>query len=137
MSEAFILSHCMFMHGAFLSRRDRLFTAKLCRGEECLHAEVISLREWLELVVVTSRTAEGKAEKDRARGVSHVVEGVEPALGLIGGVHHVWAKQIKAGRNQSGWLIREEFVSCELLANETVIRLVFVECADDIIAVTP
>ena len=62
---------------------------------------------------------------------------VEPALHLVGGVHHVGAEKVEGGGGERLGIAGPKFVAGDLLADEAVVGLVFIEGLDDVIAIAP
>ena len=112
------------------------------------HRVVVGLAQGIELVVVTPGTPEGDAEKRRPRGGEDVVQVVE--LGGQGAVRLVIPdmKTVEAGRDDrlaplgSSRLVRPlelrgDLIPRDLLPDETVVWLVRIEGADDVVAIAP
>ena len=92
-------------------------------------------------MVVASRTADRQAEERLADLVDLLVDHVDAQLRLVGLDDREVAQQEEAGGDQVGRSLlrpsRGEEVAGDLLADETVERLVGVQRRDDVIAVSP
>src|SRR5262249_38510674 len=106
-------------------------------GEECLDAIVIGLLDWIEFVVVAASATERDAQKRRCRRIGDVVERLLPALFAIDRVEFVRVMPQEASRDQCVVVIWIKFISSQLFFEESIVWLVGVERADDIIAITP
>src|SRR5690606_8577908 len=89
------------------------------------------------LVVVTTSTADRKPEKNFPRSAQDVIQAIMQGSLLVVRFIVPHAKPVVTRRDQriKGEVIK--FVPGQLLAHEPVVRLVIVERADDVIAVTP
>ena len=104
-----------------------------------LHAVVVALLDGIEHVIVAARAAERYPEKRGAHDVGHLGQHLVAAACdlLVAGILAQRTETIEARGNQSFVLIRADLISGELLEYETVVRLVVIECVDDVIPVTP
>ena len=97
---------------------------------------VIMLRDRIEFVVVTTRAADRESEEGsgrRADDVVQLVRALVPGQDFIGTFHLV----PRSGDQKTRGLIRAQRVASDLLENESVIRFVFVEGVNDVVAVRP
>src|SRR5260370_1361683 len=108
------------------------------RREDGLHAVEIALRDWVELMIVAARAADGQAHEDLRRGVDIIGEFLHDVL-LFHLEEHVpiGADPVVARAHAGRGFVRIELVGCNLLFGETVIGLVVVEGLDDIVAIAP
>ena len=103
-------------------------------AKDGLHREEIDLGDGIEFVVVTLRAAHRGGEEGGAGGVDHVAEFVLPL--------HLVEERIlplhpvpRSCDDEAGGGILTEGIAGELLEDEAVVGLVFIERADDIIAI--
>ena len=89
-------------------------------------------------MIVAAGAVHRETLKRLERSAHHVVHVIEAIVGILEvPVQNAGAQTDEAGRGQAieGRVI--QFVACELLFNKLVIRFVFIECLDHVIAVTP
>ena len=78
--------------GSLFLGADGDIAAKNGRREEGLKPVVITLWDWLELVIVAAGTADGEAEEREGGRIRHVIERILPPLRLVAGVSHIRAE---------------------------------------------
>ena len=146
----------------FLFKKRRWPFGQLRGLEHRVHAVVITRRQRVELVIVTLETAHRGAEKRLSHGVDDVIQINLPRLRFL---HHRRIPRTHAQERTSHQLLRlarvvqlavlacvlklvpvrnataqrrvGQFVAGDLFADKFVVRLVFVEGADDVVAVAP
>jgi predicted RNA-binding protein with RPS1 domain len=111
----------------------------LRRRQEGLEAVVVLLRNRIELVIVAPRAADGQAQERQADDVGPLGQHLVAAPGhfLVSRVAPHRAQAVEAGRHLRFAIRRIELIAGQLLQDETVVRLVPVEGADDVVAVAP
>ena len=135
--SGFVLTHRLLVVLALRGRGNRTLAIDLHRSEEGLKTVVIALGERLELMIVAARAAHGQAKKSQRGGIGNIVERVVAALFLVGTVHHIRAEKIEAGGRERLGVAGPEFVAGDLLADKTVVRLIVIEGANNVVPVTP
>ncbi len=97
---------------------------------------IIRLRDGIELVVVAARAANGQPEECAARGAHDVVQFVGA---LIRRQHRVRTFHLvpRAADEKPSRFIHAERIPGELFHDESVVGLVLVERANDVIAIRP
>ena len=110
--------------------------AMLDTGKDGLEPVVVGLWNGIELVVVAAGTADGEAQKRRARRAHHVVELVGS---LVGGEHRVGGLHLIPGAadDESGGDVGAATVAGELGADEGVVGEIGIEALDHPVAVAP
>ena len=106
-------------------------------SEERLEAVVVLVQNGIELVIVAAGAAVGHPHEHGTHGVGDVGQGLLAAQfdnGLVGFVGEV---AIEADRNMSVQVVGVEFVAGDLLADETVVRLVLIEGLNYVIPIAP
>ena len=112
-------------------------------GKGRIHAVVVARRQRIELVIVALEAAHRGGEESLADRIDDVVE-VELSGFFVfhhGGIPGAHAEEA-GGDEEFGLLLRVlgllgQFVSGDLLHDELVVRLVFVEGTNDVVAVAP
>ena len=97
---------------------------------------VITLRDRIEFVVVTTRAADREPEESsgrRADDVVQLVRALVPGQDFIGTFHLV----PRPSDQKTGGLIRAQHVAGDLLENEVVVWFVLGEGVNDVVAVRP
>ena len=98
------------------------------------------------LVIVTARTPQREPHHAGAKRLHRVVQERPLVLEFLGGLAAIFGVSPETGRRQRRhhfWCVLfgsapgDQFVTGNLLAQETVVRLVFVEGVDHIVAITP
>ena len=115
------------MRGPFRRGWHRQLALELCRTEEGLQLIIVALRKRFRFVIMAARAADCLTQKNQRRRIGHVIQRVVTALDLICRIDHVRPEQVEASRDQCIWIVREQFVSGQLLPNKAVVRLVGVE----------
>ena len=103
--------HTYLMRAALRRGGHRQIMAEFRRSEKCLQPVVVALRDRLELVVVTARATDGETEERERGRVRHVVQGIAPALHLIGGIDHVGPEEVERRRDLRVRIAREKFIA--------------------------
>ena len=111
--------------------------AEFRRSEKRLQPVVVALRNRLELVVVTARATDGETEQRERGRVGHVIQGIAPALHLIGGIDHVGSEEVERRRDLRIRIAREKFITRQLFTDETVVGLVRVQGPHHVVTVAP
>ena len=99
---------------------------------------VILNRDRIELVIVTARAADGHAEHRSTHRLHDFIQTIRPCLTNSGRLaahrrsRHMWTRNEEA----SGLAIAR-LITSKLVAHELVIRTVFIEGADDVVAINP
>ena len=107
-------------------------------GEDGLEGVVVVGGDGIEFVVVATGAFEGLAEEGDADGVGDVVQ--EALAGDFGDFHageFPGAHAEETGGDDEFGVVRVEFVTGDLFANELVVGFVVVEGANDVVAVAP
>ena len=116
-------------------QRDLGFDVAEDRG---LQGVVIALADRIELVIVAARAADGQPQRPLPNRVDHIVEILEPAIGIVlFGVEHARAGAEKAGGDQAVVGPAVHLVTGDLFGQERVIGLVGVERSNHVVAVPP
>ena len=98
---------------------------------------VILLWNGIDFVVVTARAADGHAEKRLAGGTQNVIEIIVARQRPVGGFIVPNAEPIKTrGRDGVSGFVGQ-FIAGNLFDDESVVRFVLVEGADNIVAIFP
>ena len=105
--------------------------------EKRQQAVVVLLSYRIDLMVVAARTVDRQAQESLADGGQQIVELVVPRQQPVRRFVVPDAQPVKAGRNDRIGTRRRQFVARQLLADELIIRLVVVQRADDVIAISP
>lgn len=111
----------------------------LGRGEVCLQAVVVLLRDRLQFVIVAASTPDGQAENRRADDVGPLGEhfvAAERDVGIPRVAPH-WAKPMKDRCGQALVTLRLDLIPRDLLDKEPIKWLVLVEGIDDVIPIPP
>ena len=89
-------------------------------------------------MIVAAGAADGEAEEDAAGGIDHV-DTLFDQVDVFDLEEHVavGADSVKAGAGAGFGVVGVEFVAGDLLPDEAVVRFVFVERLDDVVAVAP
>ena len=106
-------------------------------AEEREHLIIVLLRDRVEHVVVAAGAADGQAHECFRRRLEHVVESVEFREPFVVRFIVPHAESIKPGGDQAFVVHVRQLVPGNLLKHESVIRLVIIKGADDIVAVFP
>ena len=117
--------------------RERDVVAEPRRGEEGLEPVEVGLADRVELMIMASRTADGQAEEDEARGLGDVIQGILPPQPLVVEVDHVGIAAVEAGRDQGIGIVGGELIPGELEADEPVVGQVAVQAINNPVAVPP
>ena len=106
--------------------------------EEGLHGVVVASRDGIELVIVTARTADAETEKRVPGRHNDLVQGILPgeALRLLI-LADLSRKKDCGGHQEAGGGVFSHRVAGQLFENELLIGTVFIESADDVVAVRP
>ena len=108
------------------------------RPEDGLQAVIIFLGDGIELVVVAARALDGEAQNSASDGGDHVVQILVAEFGIVFFAEaHLGVIAQEAGGDQAVVGHLRQFVSRQLFAEESVVRLVLIERADDVIAIAP
>ena len=91
----------------------------------------------VEHVIVATGAADGEPQETLSRGPDDVVESVELRGPLVVGFVVPHAQPVEARCDEAFRSSVLQFVSRNLLDDESIVRLVLVEGADDVVAVTP
>ena len=86
---------------------------------------------------MTARATDGETEQRERGRVRHVVQGIAPALHLIGGIDHVGPEEVERRRDLRVRIAGEKFIARQLFTDETVVGLVRVESPHHVVAVAP
>ena len=121
------------------ARNEAVFFGAVEDGEQ---AVVIALEERVSFVIVAAGAADGEAKEDAARGRNDIVELVGAVLcqRIVGLAHVVviaGAVAAETGGDEALLIRVVDFIARDLLGDETGIRFVVVEAADDVVAVFP
>ena len=106
--------------------------------QKCKHAVIFVLLQWIELVVVALRTADGKAQHALSNGVHTIEHRLHAELFRIHAaflVDHGIAQKA-GGHNLILRSLRQQITS-QLLNQELVVWQVAIQCVDDIVTVKP
>ena len=106
-------------------------------AEERQEGVVILLRDRIDLVIVTTRAADGHAEERFTGGPQDVVEIIVARQRTIGRFVIPNAQPIKTGGGNGIAGLVGQLVPSKLFLDESVIRLVLVKGANDVVAVLP
>ena len=128
---------------------------RIAGGEDGLQAEVVPLRDGIELVVVTAGAGQSQPHEDRARGVDPVGHSLVRQLGGVEqGFDDLGTEGIETGADtglQVLQLLRgnavvvvvefqivgPQLIPGDLLLQEPVVGFVLVQGLDDVVAITP
>ena len=106
-------------------------------AEKREHRVVVLRRYGIDLVVMAAGATDGQAEERLAGGPQNVVEIIVASQLAIRRFVIPNAKPIKAGGRDAVGVAIRKLVASQLLHDETVVRLVLVEGANDVVAVFP
>ena len=95
------------------------------------------MKNRIELMVVAAGAAIGEAEESRSHRIRDIVQNFLAALHQIASIALVGIVAIKTGRDPSPGIVREKLIAGDLFLNKTVVRLIFVERSNHVIAITP
>lgn len=128
-----------FIGGALFLGAGELDVAELGGGEDAVEAIVIRLQDGIELVVVAAGAADGEAHEGGGDAVGHLHEIFLAVLFFVdvAADDMAGAGAEEAGGDEGVGVLGVEFVAGELFADETVVALVGVEGADQVIAIAP
>ena len=98
---------------------------------------IVALQKRIDLVIVAASAIRRQAEKRLRRRRQDVVQPVEERQLAIGRLIVPQAEPVISGRDDPVGSDLIEFIAGQLLTNELVVRLVVVERADDVVAITP
>ena len=105
--------------------------------EDGEHAIVVGLRERFEFVIVAASAAERDSQK-RSRGrAENVVELIVAVDVRLGRLIVPCTQAQKCGGDLSGRVGPFDFVAGQLLGQESAVRLIMIEGADDVVAISP
>jgi len=109
-----------------------------CRCEDGLQLEVVFMGNRIELVIVAAGTADRQTHTQGTRRVDEVRERFD-AVRILDLEQHVavGTDRLKTRATLRLRIFGPQFVARDLFANKSVVRFVFVERFDDIVAVAP
>src|SRR5262245_52252172 len=130
-------SQFALVFGLFRLRDQNVVILRACGGEEGLQTIIVLLQDRVVFMIVAARAPDRRTQEDRAYGVSNVVQNLLPTLPQVPRVVFIGVMAVETRGEERVRIPRPQFVARNLLLDEPVVRLVFVERFDHVIAVAP
>ena len=116
----------------------RQTSAELDSLKHCSERVVVLDRDRIELMIVTACAADRHAEKRRAHGLHDFIHAIRAGLANRSGLlpnRGRW--HMRSGNEKACCFSHSVLIACDLITHELIVRTIFVESSDDIVAIDP